>query len=301
MNLNQLKLLYLVAKCGSPSAAAKELYITQTAVTKGIQRLEWHYDVKFINYFGKKNALTDAGEALYGIAKKIFELERKADDTVREFQQRKRGQVKIHTTESFGAYYLPSIIHDFKKLNPDIEVTVDILPTEQVGENTAEFNNDLGFVSYTIKDERLISREVLEDRLVLILNPSHPLTRKNYIEAKDLEGESMIMHDKGSGTQSAIDKFIRENNLSIFIPLILSNAESIKRAVEQGLGVSIISQNVASEEIDTGKLKAIPLSDPSMKRKFYMVHHRDKYISDLLQSLIEIVYRWTSDYMKGLS
>ncbi|MDP7077224.1 MAG: LysR family transcriptional regulator [Desulfobacterales bacterium] len=301
MNLNQLKLLYLVAKRGSPNVAAKELSITQPAVTKGIQRLEEHYDIKFINYFGRRNALTDVGKALYGIAEKIFELERKANETVCEFQQRKMGHVKIHTTESFGAYYLPSIISPFKKSNPHIQVTVDILPTKQVGENTIELNNNLGFVSYPIEDKRLINRKVLEDRLVLISNPSHPFTRKNYIEAKDLEGESIIMHDKGSGTQIAIDKFIRKNNLSVFIPLVLSNAESIKRMVEQGLGVSIISQKVVSEEIQMGKLEAIPLSDPSMKRKFYMIHHRDRYISESLQSLIEIVYRWASEYIKGLA
>ena len=71
MNLNQLKLLYLVAKRGSPNVAAKELSITQPAVTKGIQRLEEHYDIKFINYFGRRNALTDVGKALYGIAEKF--------------------------------------------------------------------------------------------------------------------------------------------------------------------------------------------------------------------------------------
>ena len=78
MNLNQLKIFYLSSKLGSLSAAGRELNITQPAVTKGIQRLQNYYEIKLINRFGKKMVLTDAGEALYGIAEKIFEMEKQA-------------------------------------------------------------------------------------------------------------------------------------------------------------------------------------------------------------------------------
>jgi len=98
MNLNQLKLFYFAAKYGNLSAAAEALYITQPAVTKGIQRLQEHYGIKFVNRFGKKLALTNAGEVLYGIAEKIFELESQAEESLRDFQQRKRGHIRIHAS-----------------------------------------------------------------------------------------------------------------------------------------------------------------------------------------------------------
>ena len=83
MNLNQLKIFYLAAKKGSLSAAAESLCITQPAVTKGIQRLQEHYEIKLFNRFGKKMALTDAGEVLYGIAESIFEMENQAEESLR--------------------------------------------------------------------------------------------------------------------------------------------------------------------------------------------------------------------------
>jgi len=108
----------------------------------------------------------------------------------------------------------------------------------------------------------------------------------------------MIVHEAGSAPRTAIDKFIGDNKISVNIPLELSSNRAIKKAVEGGLGVALISRKVAEEEIERGELVAIPLSDQSITRKFYMVHHRDKYISELLQGLINQVDRWVSDYME---
>ena len=301
MNLNQLKIFYFAAKYGNLTAAAQALYITQPAVTKGIQRLQEYYGMKFVNRFGKKLLLTDAGEALYGIAEKIFQLESQAEESLRDFQQRKRGHIRMQSSESFGAYYLPSIIDQFVKLYPHIRVSVNILPTEQVVNNTVNLNNDLGFISYPTEHKKLVVKEILEDTLMLIVPPGHPLARKSCLEPRDLEGQSMIMHENGSAPRRATDEFIRKHNISVSIPLELSNNEAIKKAVEGGSGIALISRKVASEEIQTGKLKAIPLSDRSMKRKFYMVYHKDKYFSEPLKSLIEMVHHWASEYTQGLS
>lgn len=301
MNLNQLKLFYFAAKYGNLSAAAEALYITQPAVTKGIQRLQEYYGIKFVNRFGKKLVLTDAGEVLYEIAEKIFEMETQAEESILDFQQQKRGHIRIHSSESFGAYYLPSMINPFSKLNPQIRISVNILPTEQVVENSINLNNDLGFISYPVEHNKVIVMEILEDKLVIIAPPDHPLTRKQALESRDLEGQSMIMHEKGSATRMIVDEFVRKNDISITIPLELSSNMGIKRAVEQGIGIAVISRKAADEEIRAEKLMAIPLSDQYMKRKFYMVHHKDKYFSEPLKNLIEIVYQWASEYAKDLS
>lgn len=300
MNLNQLKIFYFATKYESLSAAAEELCITQPAVTKGIQRLQEHYEIKLVNRFGKKLALTDAGEALYGIAEKIFELESHAEESIRDFQQRKKGHIRIHASETFGAYYLPSIINPFSKSNPHIQVSVNILPNELIVENVANLNNDLGFLSSPIKHKKLLIKEILDDRLVLIVPPGHAFTRKKCVVPQDLEGQSIIIHEKGSVLQSIIDEFIQKHNISLFIPLELSSNMAIKKAVEDGIGIALISRKVASEEIQADRLKAIPLCDPSITRKFYLVHHKDKYISESLKRLLEIVDRWAAEYTKIL-
>lgn len=301
MNLNQLKIFYFAAKYENLSLAAEALCITQPAVTKGIQRLQEHYGIKFVNRFGKKLALTDSGEVLYEIAEKIFEMESQAEESISDFQQQKRGHIRIHSSESFGAYYLPSIINPFSKLNPHIRMSVNILPTEQVVENSISLNNDLGFISYPVEHNKVTVREVLEDRLVIVAPPDHPLTRKGSLEPRDLKGQSMIMHEKGSATRIFVDDFIRKNDISITIPLELSSNMAIKKAVQERIGIAMISRKVVSEEIQRGELRAILFSDQQMKRKFYMIHHKDKYFSEPLKNLIEMVYQWASEYAQGFS
>jgi DNA-binding transcriptional LysR family regulator len=78
-----------------------------------------------------------------------------------------------------------------------------------------------------------------------------------------------------------------------------SNNEAIKTAVEEGLGIAVITRRVVSKELAMGTLRAIPLSDPAMTRKFYLIHHKDKYISRPLQGLIDIVDQWAAEYRRG--
>jgi DNA-binding transcriptional LysR family regulator len=300
MNLNQLKIFYLAAKKRNLSVAAEALFITQPAVTKGIQRLQEYYDMKFVDHIGKKLVLTDAGEVLYEIAEKIFELESKAEESIRDFQQRKRGRIRILSSESFGDYYLPRIIIPFNKSYPLVRITMNILPTVQVVENTATLNNDLGFISYPVEHKKLLVKEVLEDQLVIITPPDHPLTRHPDLAPRHLEDQMLIMHESGSAPRKAFENYIRKNSLDVEVHLELSSNRAIKRAVEEGLGIALISRKVANEEIVSKRLNAIPLSDPSMTRRFYMVHHKDKYLSESLQNFIGMVFKWSADYMQAL-
>jgi DNA-binding transcriptional LysR family regulator len=296
MNFHQLKAFYYAVKYGSYSAAAEALYITQPAVTKQIQQLQANYGVKLLNRFGKKMVPTDAGEVLYDFADKIFQLESQAEESLRDFQQRKSGRLRIHASESFGAYYLPFIINPFIQKYPKIQISANIFPSQSVIENTIRLENDLGFISYPVEDKRLIVQEVLEDRLVLIVPPSHPLARGKILDPRKLDKQSIIMHEKGSATRDIVDEFIQKNRLSVFITLELSNNEAIKKAVEEGIGVSLISEHVVSEEVRRKKLKSILLNDPTLKRKFYLIYHKDKYVSQPLQMFFRMVRQWASEY-----
>ena len=161
-------------------------------------------------------------------------------------------------------------------------------------------SNDIGFISYPVPHKKLVSREILEDSYQIIVPPGHPFAAKSSIDPADLAGQPLIVHEKESAPRRSIEDYIRRHNISLSIPLELSNNEAIKTAVEEGVGIAVITRRVVSKELRMGILKAIPLSDPVMKRKFYLIHHKDKYISRSLQSLIEMVDQWVEEYRQGL-
>ena len=300
MNLGQLKIFYLASKRGSLSKAAEELNVTQPAVTKGIQRLQEYYEIKLFNRFGKKLVLTDAGNALYKIAEKIFDLEIHAEDTIREFLQQKQGHIRIDASESFGAYYLPSIVNHVSKVHPNVRISVNILPSGLVVENVANLNNDIGFISFPIENEKVICREILEDHMIFVAAPSHPLVNKKRLTYMDLSGQSMIVHEKGSFSYQVANDFIKKNKVDIIVSLEFSSNRAIMKAVEDGLGIALVSRNIALDHIQMKKLVVLPFPGRPITRKYYIVHHKDKYFSKVLNRLIEKVDQWAAEYHSSL-
>jgi len=299
MNLNQLKLFYLAVKRKSLSSAARELNITQPAVTKGIQRIQEHYEVKLVHRMGKDIVLTVAGKAVYQLAEKIFEMEKMAEECLLKHQQKEMNQVCLHASESFGAYYLPVIISRFNKACPHVKVTVDIVPNKQVIDETLNFQNDFGCISVPINNKKLVIQEILEDRPVIIVPPGHPFVNKTAVAPHDLEGQVVIMHEEGSVFQEFIHKFKEKYNIAFSMPITLSNNEAIKRAVEGGTGIALISKHAVHEEIKNHQLVALPLTDKPIVRKFYMISHKDKFLSSSVQILMEMILRWASSHEEG--
>jgi len=300
MNLGQLKIFYLASKRGSLSKAAEDLNVTQPAVTKGIQRLQEYYEIKLFNRFGKKLVLTDAGNALQKIAEKIFDLEIHAEDTIREFLQQKQGHIRIDASESFGAYYLPSIVNQVSKVHPNVRISANILPSGLVVENVANLNNDIGFISFPIENEKVICREILEDHMIFVAAPSHPLVNKKRLTYMDLSGQSMIVHEKGSFSYQVANDFFKKNKIDIIVSLEFSSNRAIMKAVEDGLGIALVSRNIALDHIQMKKLVVLPFPGPPITRKYYIVHHKDKYFSEVLNRLIEKVDQWAAEYHSSL-
>ena len=110
----------------------------------------------------------------------------------------------------------------------------------------------------------------------------------------------MIVHEKKSTPHQVFHAFIEKNGIAVTSSLELSSNRAIKLAVESGLGIALISRKVA-DKIQTGRLTAIPLPDLSIKRKFYLVHHKEKFISDTLQDFIDQVDRWAGEYARQIS
>ncbi len=159
---------------------------------------------------------------------------------------------------------------------------------------------DLGFISYPLENKKIVIREILEDRLVLIVLPDHPFALSGCPSADALANQRMIVHEKGSSPYRMLKDYLRGNNIAITISLELSSNRAIKRAVEDGLGIALITRKVAETEIHTGRLIAVPLPGQDMRRRFFMACHRDKYISESLQQLITHVDSWASEYMQGI-
>lgn len=296
MNLNQLKIFYMAAKHGNLRVAAEHLCISQPAVTRGIQRLQNHYEVKFFKRLGRKLELTYSGQGLFKIAEKIFELEGQAEEFILDFQHNRRGHLRIDSSETFGTHYLPFIVNRFNRLHPKLLISVKTLPNRGVVQRTMERVNDLGFISSHVENNDLVLHSVLEEDLVIIVPPDHELSNSERLRPTDLEGHSIVMHEQGSVYQQVIDDLIREHNISLSKYIEFSSNEAIKQAVAAGAGIALISRKVVNEEIEVGKLKAVQLCNAATKRNFYMIYRNDKILSKPVKQMMDTVNNWAGEY-----
>ena len=298
MNLYHLKTFFYTAKYRSYTKAADVLCITQPAVTRQIQEFQSTYDLTLFNKIGKKVILTDAGEALYILAERIFELETQVEETVRDFQQQKSGRISIATAETFGAYYLPEIIVNFNYKLPDIFVSVATYNDHYVVENISKLTYDLGFLSKETFHPKITVKELFDEKILLVVAPSHPFAKKKIIEPKELDGIHIVMPETGSGTEEVVDEFRKKYNIQFEIICEFSNSDSIKTLVQQGMGITFISNKVVERELKRGDLVGIDLNVPELTRKYFLTYHKEKYFTRIITEFIEMTYKWSNDYMQ---
>ncbi len=296
MNLNQLWVFYNVARLKSFSLAAEQLFLTQPAVSTQVKRFEDFYNVKLFERFGRTIQLTDRGQALFAQATKIFDLVQEAGNLLEDMKGLKGGNLKVDASRTLGAYYLPDVLCAFCAKYPDVHIQMQVLNTHDVMENVLTFQSDLGFVGRREQNEKLIYIPFIEDELVIIVSPKHELVRRRSIALSAFNGQRLILREAGSGTRQEVEQVLRRQHVALDVVMELGSNEAIKRAVEKGLGVSVISANAIKRELKAGLLKAIRLPGESAKRNFYVIYHKDKYLSNILKCFLQTVAEYVKTY-----
>jgi DNA-binding transcriptional LysR family regulator len=286
MNFNQLHAFYHVAKAGGFGSAAAALHLTQPALSWQVKNLEACLDVQLLDRVGRRVALTEEGRSLYAYAERIFTLARDAEEALADFRGLARGRMKIDATFTFGDYYLPALLLAFHRQHPQIVLEVRTGNTSQVLANTLRRENDLAFVARDPAHPDIAAREVVRDVLVAVVPPSHRLAHHKSIPLHELQDEGLIVRERGSLPRHILDELLARRAVSPRIVMESASTRAIKRMVEGGMGVAVLSQQVLREELQTGSLVKVRLRDASIAYRFYLIHRRDKYLSRALRAFI---------------
>ncbi len=279
MNFHQLRIFHAVAKHKSFTRAAKELLLTQPAVSIQVQHLEEKYQTRLFDRIGKKVILTEAGKMLFDYTATILDLSKQADSALQDLRGLKTGDLTIGAGLTLGAYYVPRIIERFSKKYPQISIRMSLNNSFQVIENILSFKDDLGFVARVHHQEKLAVIPFFRENLVLITSSKHPVAGKKTLSIHEIEDERFIFRERGSATREVVEETLQKFHVPIKLVMELGSNEAIKAAVRAGLGMSIISNRVVLEEARMKTLTTHTFSDASIERDLHIVHHKDKHLS----------------------
>lgn len=266
LNLHLVRIFVAVAEARNFSRAAEQLYISQPAVSKGIQELEQQLGMSLFNRVGRSIQLTEAGEVLYANARIIFASERAAETALEQMRGLQRGHLAVGASATIGSYMLPSLLGAFNRLYPGINLFLDIGNTPQIADRLLHARLDTAFVEGAVDPARFQLSHWRDDRLVVIADIHHPLGAQQSISLDQLRDVTVIMREPESGTRLIVQNVLRAKGIEIMPGLELSSNEAIKQAVMAGLGLAIVSTETIRLELETNRLLILDVPDLTIVR-----------------------------------
>lgn len=288
MSDRRLQVFYTVARLLSFTKAAETLHMTQPAVTFQVRQLEDHFNTRLFDRTHNKIVLTDAGQKVYFYAEKIFELNSEMEHSLRALSEDTSGTLSIGGSTTIAQYTFPTLLKGFREKYPELSIRICEANTEGIVAKVESSMIDLGIVEAPVLNQDLDVDIFRADELVLIMHPEHELANKEYVKPLDIINLPFITREEGSGTKSVIFDYFTKHNIeknNINICMELGNSESVKGAVETGIGVSILSKTTIEKELQLKRLSYVPLN-PKLTRNFYFVKKRHKFRLKVTDELI---------------
>jgi DNA-binding transcriptional LysR family regulator len=264
VNLNQLRAFYQTAKCQNVSLAAKNLFVSQPAVTAQVKLFEDHCGLKLFKKKGRNLYLTDEGKILYNYAKKIFEYEKKIEEAVEELKELKQGNLRLGSARTYARYFMPFLLAGFRDAYPHIKIHLDEGSSLDMIHSLIDLKNDVVIIAKADDHPNVAFIPFSREELVLILPPNHRLANKGRISFEQVAEEPIIMKDPGSGTRKLVDELFAKNDCTPNILMETGDAEIIKLLVQHGEGISFLVKEAVAVELQEKKLASIPLRKHSI-------------------------------------
>ncbi|MEN1968122.1 LysR family transcriptional regulator [Lentibacillus sp. N15] len=266
-----LQVFVTVAEKENFSRAAEELHMTQPAVSQYIRTFEQRIGTRLLERSNKYVRLNKAGEIVYHHAKEILGLYTTMQNLVDDLVNKANGPLSIGASYTFGEYVLPRIVAKLLEVYPAIQPEVTIGNTSEIADLVATHQLDVGIVEGHFKDQQLRIEEFAEDKMVVVASANHTLVNKKSVEIQDLESETWIVREKGSGTREATENMFHHLELSPQKLMNFGSTQPIKEAVEAGLGISLLSQWAIQKELQNEDLKIIDITGLPFTRQFSIV------------------------------
>ncbi len=285
----RLQVFYTVAKLLSFTKAAETLHMTQPAVTFQVRQLEEHFNTRLFDRTHNRVTLTEAGRKSYEYAEEIFELYGEMENSIKELTGDVSGVLTLGASTTIAEYLLPTLLSGFTKEYPDIQLRLKVSNTEGIVSLIENSMIDLGIVEGPVTNKNLMVEECRKDSLVVIVSKDHELANKTSISMDELLHYPFISREEGSGTREVIMDYVvsqglDRNNLNLCLEL--GSPESVKGAVEAGMGVSIVSNVTIQKELKLDSLYKLDLSPP-LERPFSFVRQRQKFRLHAMEQLLE--------------
>ncbi|HEC15891.1 MAG TPA: LysR family transcriptional regulator [Sedimenticola sp.] len=286
--LRQLKVFSSVARWSSFTRAAEELFLSQPAVSIQVKQLEEHIGLPLFEQIGKKIHLTQAGKEVQHYSHAAFQQFREMEEVLEAMKGLSGGRLDIAVASTIN-YFAPRLLAVFSRRYPDIDLTLEVTNHETLMQRLEANEKDIVLMGQPLQKLDLEVVPFMENPLVVIAPPGHPLAEERRIPLERLAEETFLMRESGSGTRLATERFLQEKNIRLRTGMEISRNAAIKQAVRDGMGLAIVSVHTIELEMETGRLLVLDVEGFPIPRKWFIVHRRGKRLSPAARAFRDFV------------
>ncbi len=296
ITLRQLKVFESVARNLSYSGAASELHLTQPAVSMQIKQLEDNIDLPLFEQLGKRIYLTEAGKELYQYSRAISQQLSDMEVALDELKGMERGKLNISVVTTAN-YFAPHLLAKFCQRYKGVTVSLNVSNREAVLRQLNDNLIDLAIMGQPPGHLDIDSQSFMENPLVVVAPPNHPLCQEKSIAVKKLAKEIFLVRESGSGTRDAMERFFTTHKINLNKGMETDTTEAIKQAVQAGMGLGIMSKHTVELELETNRLKILDIQDFPIMRYWHVVNRKNKRLSSVANTFRDFLLREAQSLM----
>lgn len=283
LTLRQLQVFERVASRLSYSRAAEELYLSQPAVSMQIKQLEGVLGLPLFEQMGKKIFLTEAGREVLHYSRSILQQLDEMEGVFDGMKGLGHGRLTLSVVNTAN-YFTPQLLATFCRRYPQIGVTLQVANRDAVLRQLEENVTDLAILGQPPEGLDLVAEPFLDNPLVVIAAPNHPLAGAGRVRIEQLADETFLSRERGSGTRSAMERIFERHAIHPDIGMEVETNEAIKQAVQAGMGLGILSLHSIELELETGRLAVLDVDQFPLLRHWYVAHRTQKRLSQAAQA-----------------
>jgi len=276
--LKQLRLFEAVARLGTYTQAARDLHLTQPAVSIQMKNLEGYVGLPLFEQTGKNLSVTEAGRVLLDHARTVLEEMESLQSAVDQLKGLRTGRLRISSVTTVN-YFAPALLRTFCERYPGITVAMGVANRQELLGQLEENTIDMAIMGRPPVESGLVAEPFLDNPLVIVAPPDHPLARRKSIPLSILADHVFLMREPGSGTRSAMERYFGEKGIAITPSIEVSGAEALKQGVQAGLGLAMMSRDAVELEVASGRLVELKVAGLPIHRKWFLVHRQNKRLS----------------------
>jgi LysR family transcriptional regulator, low CO2-responsive transcriptional regulator len=288
MTLGQLRTFLAVARAGSVRGAAATLVVTEPSVSAALATLQREFEVDLVERDGRGIRLTQAGQRLAERAAEILGL---VDRTGREVREAAGGpgHLRVVAATTAGEYVLPPILMTFRESNPGVQVSLEVGNRANAIQRLLSSEADLAVGGRPPVASRIVGEAFLNNRLVVIAHPGHPLATRRSLEPAWLSRETWLLREAGSGTRETTEEFLAAKEIEPRSVMTVGSNTAIKQATAVGLGVTLLSEQAVAVELEAGSLVRLPVQGTPLRRSWYVLYREGSSLPGSAQAFLELL------------